>query len=186
MIFIDESGIHKKDGHSTFILVYIIVKDKEEVEKEILAIERFHKIKFFHWSDLPWKLRSAFIKDVSKLSFSAKVAILKNPINPTNALMWSLLHLLTEKNFKAIFIDGKKPRWVENKLKKILRDKGISVKKLKTVRAKSSPCVRLADAFAGLIRSYYDNPNGKAKPLWHLVNKKITTQVMGGQAKRIV
>lgn len=86
-----------------------------------------------------------------------------------------------EKNFKAIYVDGKKPRWVELRLKKVLRDKGISVKKLKTLRDESSPGIRLADALAGVTRAYYDNPKGKAAPLWKKISHKITAQLVGGQ-----
>jgi len=82
---------------------------------------------------------------------------------------------------KAIYIDGKKPRWVELRLKKVLRDKGISVKKLKTLRDESSPGIRLADALAGVSRAYYDNPKGKAGVLWKKINHKITAQLVGGQ-----
>jgi hypothetical protein len=109
------------------------------------------------------------------------IAIFNNPISQTKALEWALQHLLIENNFRTIFIDGKKPRWVERRFKKVLRDKGITVKKLRTVRHDSSPCIRLADALAGLSRSYYDNPDGRAKPLWNKIQKQITTQLVGGQ-----
>lgn len=85
------------------------------------------------------------------------------------------------EKFKAIYVDGKKPRWVELRLKKVLRDKGISVKKLRTFNDESSPGLRLADALAGVTRAYYDNPKGKAAPLWKKISHKITAQLVGGQ-----
>lgn len=183
-IFVDESGIHKQTDHSTFCLVYITMEHRDDVEQKVIEIEQRHGISVFHWVDQPWKLRKAFIQDVSTLPFTAKIAIFDNPISPGRALAWALTHVIVEKHFKALYIDGKKPRWVERQLKKVLRDKGISVKKLKTVRSNSSPGIRLADALAGVSRSYHDDPEGKAKILWDCVCKKITTQLVGGQAVR--
>ena len=40
LIFIDESGIHKKEKHSVIAFVYVCVKDTENLEKEIEKIER--------------------------------------------------------------------------------------------------------------------------------------------------
>src|SRR3989344_9405471 len=50
----------------------------------------------------------------------------------------------------------------ENKLKKVLKDKGIAIKKLRTVRSKSEVGIQLADALASLIRYYHDNQIGRA------------------------
>lgn len=180
-VFIDESGIHKQIDHSVFSLVYISMEDRENIENSIINIEKCHKMEFFHWSDLPWKLREKFLLDIENLPFVAKIAIFRNPIRPKEALEWALVHLLVERNFRSLFIEGKKPRWVERELKKVLRDKGISTRKLKTLRHESSAGIRLADALAGLSRSYYDNPLGRAKPLWNRLEKKITTQLLGGQ-----
>jgi len=182
VIFIDESGIHKSVDHSSFAMAYIEFEHVEDVERGIAVVEKRHNISHFKWTNLPWKLRGAFLTDVAKLQFQAKVAIFRNPIHPDKALEWSAQYLLIEKNFKAIYIDGKKPRWVELRLKKVLRDKGISVKKLKTLRDESSPGIRLADALAGVTRAYYDDPDGKAAPIWKKINHKITAQLVGGQA----
>lgn len=57
-------------------------------------------------------------------------------------------------------IDSRKPKWYSLKLKKVLRDKGISVKKVITVRKdESSPGIRVSDCLAGLFR----NSSQKAK-----------------------
>lgn len=180
-IFIDESGIHKSQDHSAFAMAYIEFENKAKVEEGVMKIEKKHGISHFKWSDLPWKLRTAFINDVISLPFMAKVAVFQNPVRPDKALEWSAQHLLVEKNFKAIYIDGEKPRWVELRLKKVLRDKGISAKKLRTLRDESSPGIRLADALAGATRAYYDNPKSKAGPLWQKLRHKITAQLVGGQ-----
>jgi len=54
----------------------------------------------------------------------------------------------------------------ENKLKKVLKDKGIAIKKLRTVRSKSEVGIQLADALASLIRYYYDNPEEEDAKKW--------------------
>lgn len=180
-IFVDESGTHKAVDHSTFCLVYITMEEREKVERSVVEIEQRLRVPPFHWVNQPWRIREAFLREVNTLPFAVKVAIFRNPIAPRSALEWALLHTLIEKSFREVCIDGKEPRWVERQLKKVLRDKGISVKKLKTVRHSGSPGIRLADAFAGLTRMYHDDPTGKAKKLWEIVRQKVTTQLTGGQ-----
>lgn len=49
----------------------------------------------------------------------------------------------------------------------MLRDKGISVKKLRTVRNEASqPGIQLADALAGLVRYHFDNPDAEDATKW--------------------
>ncbi len=66
-------------------------------------------------------------------------------------------------------------------MKKILRDKEISVKKLRTLNDETAPILRLADGLAGLIHSYYDNKTERVEKLYNLFTKKITAQLVGGQ-----
>jgi hypothetical protein len=56
----------------------------------------------------------------------------------------------------------------------VLRDKGISIQKLKAVRNEMShPGIQLADAIAGLIRYYYDNPHEEdSKRLFNKLKKE--------------
>ena len=181
IVFIDESGIHKSIDHSVFALVYISTEDREVLERAVIEIEKKLNITDFHWSDHSWKVREKFIRELAKLPFTAKIAIFKNPINTAQALEWSLIHLLVDKDIDQIHIDGKKPRWVEHKFKKVLRDKGITVRHLRTDRHTSSPGIRVADAIAGLSRSYYDKKSKNAEKLWKIISKKITAQLVGGQ-----
>jgi len=67
----------------------------------------------------------------------------------------------------------------QNQFKKLLRDKGISVKKLRMIRDESSPSLRLADSCAGLIRSYTDNPSALKEKLYKQLSKKITLRLEG-------
>lgn len=181
LIFIDESGIHKNIGKSSVALVYVMVEDMENVEKAILKAEKFLKIASFHWPRHIWKIRFDFIKMLIKENFTVEAAIIKNPFNE-NSFEETIKHLLIEKKVKKIILDGKKPKWYALRLKKVLRDRGISVKKIRTGNDESFPCLRLADAYAGLIRAYWDDKsNQKAKELYELANIKITTQLVSGQ-----
>ena len=48
IVFIDESGIHKQDGHSTTAVVYLEIVNREKFEKELLIIEKDLRITSFH------------------------------------------------------------------------------------------------------------------------------------------
>ena len=181
IIFIDESGVHKKDGKSSVVLVYVRIENVENIEKAILRTEKMLKITSFHWPRHIWKIRFNFIKLLVEEDFTVKAAIITNPFNQ-NSFEKAIESLLTERKIKKIVIEGKKPKWYALRLKKLLRDRGISVKKLRAGSDKSFPCLRLADAYAGLVRAYWDNPNNeKARRIYELANKKITTQLVSGQ-----
>lgn len=159
LVFIDESGIHKKIDHSSYALAYIQFLNYPQIEKEIIDIEKKLAIRSFHWSETTWKVKEKFISEVLKLDFRVKLAIVKNPINPSSELEKVLVHTIVENDIRTIYIDGKKPKWFENKIKKVLRDKGVSVRKLKTIRSSQYAGARLADMVAGLARTYYDKKN---------------------------
>lgn len=186
VIFIDESGIEKSIGHSVFVLVYVCVENIEKLEKAIEEIEKNLKIERFHWADFGsnygWKIRENFIKKVSFLSFNFKFAVIDNPIYLPKTFEDLLRYFIVEKNIKKIVIDGKKPKWYQRDLKKILRDKGISVRKIRTMHDESSPTLRLADGLAGLIRSYYDKPTERVEKLYSLFENKITAHKVSGQS----
>ena len=133
IIFIDESGIHKKVDHSTFALAYVEFENYPVVEKKILNIEAKLKIEHFHWSKTVWLVKEKFMEQTLNLDFKAKIAIVKNPINPFKEIEKILKHTIIEHDIKYIYIDGQKSKRYEHKIKHILRDKNISVKKLKSV-----------------------------------------------------
>lgn len=172
VIFIDESGIHKQTGHATSAVVYVEVKNLEKFENKLKKIEADLRIRFFHWAEERWLMKNKFLSRIFELDFTVKVAVFENPVKPDEMLEVVFQHLITEKNIITIFIDGEKPKWYEHKLKKVLRDKGIAIKKLKTVRSKSEVGIQLADALAGLIRYYHDNPEGKDGKKWFNKLKK--------------
>lgn len=86
-----------------------------------------------------------------------------------------LEEMITEKNIHTLFIDGKKPKWYSRKIKKILRDKAIPLKKVRTVRSGACPGIRLADLVAGLTRWHFDNKNNiKTREFFLILKKKST------------
>ncbi len=172
VIFIDESGIHKQTGHSTSSVVYVEVKNLEKFEVKLKKIEKDLKISYFHWAEERWFMKNKFLSRIFNLDFTVKVAVFENPVKPDAMLEIVFQHLITEKTITSIFIDGEKPKWYEHKLKKVLRDKGIAIKKLKTVRSKSEVGIQLADCLASLIRYYHDNPEEKDAKKWFNKLKK--------------
>ena len=184
IVFIDESGTHKQDGHSTTAVVYIEVDYDQEFNEKIREIEKELRLNSFHWSEERWDVREKFLTQISKLDFNAKVAVFKNPVKQDKMLEIVFQYLITETKIRTIFLDGKKPKWYELSLKKVLRDKGISVKKLKTVNDKSQPGVQVADCLAGLVRRHYDNQNEENPRKWFEKlkrDKKLTMQLLFGE-----
>lgn len=166
-IFIDESGIHKIAGRSTFSVVYVEILNLDKIRKQLIEINQKLGIKSFYWAEQRWTYRHKYLKRIINLEFSFKIAIFENPVNTDLAFNRIFEHMILENNIKSIAIDGKKPKWYERKLKKELRKHGIKVKKLKTVRNESSePILRLADALAGFSLYVYENEDDK-------VNKRL-------------
>lgn len=180
-IFIDESGTHKQTDHSVFALVYISTQDIDTIENRVTEIERVLRVPPFHWREHSWHIREQFIEQALSLPFFVKAAVFQNPQNPSDALEWAIKHLFVEKTPGIIIIDGEKPRWIERRLKKTLRDQRITLQTARTARNGSAGGIRLADAFAGLCRAHFDNPTGKSFPLWNKSRNKITALLLGGQ-----
>lgn len=133
-------------------------------------------------TDEKWEKREKFIEQLLKLDFTFKVAILKNPVKLSKDLEEVLKHLVIEENIRKIVLDGRKPKWYNQRLKKLLRDKGVSVKKIVTIRKnESSPGVRVADCLAGLVRTHFDNPDSLASKLYSKLKKanKVKFELTG-------
>lgn len=172
-IFIDESGIHQKNGKSSVVLVYVSVENLELLEKEIISIEQDLKMDYFHWANTAWQYRELFLRRIMKSDFSLKIALVQNPFSP-NYYEKVIKHLVGEEAIVSIIIDGNMPHNYERRFKKVLRDRGIKTNKLIFGNDKSYPILRLADACAGLTRYYYDNPDhAKAMNLYKTLLVKI-------------
>lgn len=177
IISIDESGTHKQDGKSVIALVYIAVKDLEATEQLVLKAERAAGIHGFHWAHRNWQMRKRFIEEIVAGDFRVKVAYVTNPIVLDKVLAEALQHLLTERGISQILIDGDKPKTYTRQLKKVLRDKGITVRKIRSVKDEAYPMIRIADAVAGAARATYDDPHSKAIPLLKLLEPKMELSI---------
>ena len=175
-IFIDESGIHAGDK-SSVALVYVTVENIEKLNQTVCDLEQSLTIKYFHWSKYNWKIRHKFLLGLLKENFSVKAMLVRNPFSE-DKFEAAIRELLVEKKIKNVIIDGKKPIRYILRLKKILRENHISAEKIRMGNDKSFPGLRVADAFAGLIRRA-DEKDHRAKELYGLVKIKITTLAGG-------
>ena len=174
IISIDESGIHRQDGFSVIALVCIADSDAlAELHSHIEQLEKAIGTTHFHWAVKGWPFRRDFIQGLTKLHFTVRLAQIANPIRLDGALEEVLPYLIPERHIERLFIDGKKRREYVHALKKVLRDKGITVKKLRTVNDEAYPAIRIADAVAGAVRYYLDNPNKKAIELYKALEPLI-------------
>ena len=173
-IFIDESGIDKQDGRSSVALIYLEINKLDSFQDSVVEIEKKLKIKYFHWAYSTWNIRQKFIDEICKQDFGIKIALIKNPFRGSIAYEYAMEHLIVEKNITNLIIDGKKNKTYERKFKKILRDKGISIRKLKTGNDEGYPALRVADAMAGAVRFYNENSsNSNIKNIYQRISKKI-------------
>lgn len=161
-IYIDESGISSRTGHSVYVCVYIVYTHHDNLAEQIIDIEHRLKIPYIHWSNMPWKLRIKLAEKLKALDFKVKAVIYENPVMPDKALQTALnMFLIWEENIIKIIIDGKKGKKYEKELKGLLRFRGVKVYGVKTVNDKSEPIIRLADFIAGSLRSYFDAGDNK-------------------------
>lgn len=172
-VFVDESGVHSPSGFSSVAIVYVKTSDIERLEQKVLEAERSAGIHGFHWAHRNWQIREKFITSLVDAKFKVKIAILTNPTLIDRRLEEALAHLIIEKHIHHILIDGSKPKKYVQRLKKVMRDKGVSVKKIRTINDQSAPIMRIADAFAGLLRYHYDKPGSQATKLFELVKNKV-------------
>jgi hypothetical protein len=180
-VFIDESGVHKSTDQSVVVLVYVEVLNLNRLNDVIIRTERNLRIDPFHWNKQIWPVREKFLLAIVKEKFTVKAAIVKNPFSEVKFEL-ALYNLLIEKRIRNIIIDGEKPTKYVARLKNILRHRGASVKKIRMGNDVAYPGLRLADLFAGLIRSYYEHPDKKEiKFLYHLAENKIATLIKDGQ-----
>lgn len=173
-IYIDESGIISKIGHSVYALVYIECVNESRIGENILKIEKDLHVSHIHWKRMSRKIRLKVAKKLKNIDFTCTYILYNNPISQENALENVLTELLKsdDKIFKII-IDGEKVTKYEKYLKKMLKMRGIKVYKLKILNDKKEPLVRVADFMAGLIRSNLDDKNEDNEYMLNLLKHKV-------------
>ncbi len=174
ILYIDESNILSKIGHSVYVGVYIRYLNKNILDKSILEIEHNLNIPYTHWTDIPWKLRIKLAQKIKNLDFECKIIIYKNPIVQNKALENFLLKITqNDDNLFKIIIDGKKSKKYTYNLRNILKDKGLKFNKIKFIDDKREPIIRIADFIAGFYRSFLDNKNKDNIFIYSLLKHKI-------------
>ena len=174
IIYIDESNIFSKSGNSVYVAVYIKFLYKDNIVQKINDIEKHLKISHVHWSDMSWKLRIKFAELIKSLDFVCRVVIYKNPIIQERILENFLPKVITvEDELFKIIIDGNKGTNYGLKLKRLLKNKRLSVPRVIFMNDKNEPGIQLADFVAGLVRSYFDNPNVENTHIYNLLKHKI-------------
>lgn len=173
-VLVDESGFHKPTGKTTIALVYVTDYDAlMKLDDLVTKIEEDLKIYPFHWSQSNWQVREKFVTALRKGKFTAKVAVTDNPVQITKFMNEALAHLVIERDIQKIIIDGKKPKLIERRFNKVLRDKGVSAKRVTTADDESQPGLRVADAIAGLVRVSLEKPKSPAASMREALDSKI-------------
>lgn len=174
IVYVDESNISASAGHSVYTSIFVMYVNKEIVSNQIIFIEKYLKISYTHWVDMPWKLRLKFAERIKKLDFICKTSLYKNPIIQEDVLE-GFLNKITptkSKTFKII-IDGKKGNKYKERLKIKLKNNGMICSNLIFVDDKGESLVRFADFMAGLIRSYIDGKNKYSQYMFDILKDKI-------------
>ena len=175
MVFLlDESNIHLPNGISSVVLLHVAdLEELAQLDVDVLAIEKRLSIRPFHWWKSNWRVRGDFTREILASGFRLRVALFENPIDIEAALEQVLPYLITEREIHRLIIDGAKPKEYASRLKKVLRDQGVTVKKLRTESDHARPALRVADCFAGLVRNHAEAPNGRTAELFKTVESRI-------------
>lgn len=99
------------------------------IDTEITKVEKELNIVKFHWSETSWPVKIKFFNKVVTLPFTFVSDVFNNPINQEKVLESFIFKILKNQDIEVLYIDGAKPRWYASRLKKLLRDHGISIKR---------------------------------------------------------
>lgn len=173
-IFVDESGTNKSTGVCVFTAVLVDTDALAELDQIVTNAEQAAGVRNFHWKAAPWPVRVAFIRGVSRGGFRVRHQLFKNPLlNFGEALESLLITASADISVERIILDGRKDKSYERRLKKILRDKGLSSKKLRTANDEAYPALRIADAVAGLLRAHINSPTDITSEMLRSISKHL-------------
>ena len=160
--FVDETG---QDTKGKIFLVSVIIpgkKEKEELEANLLEIEKRSGKKSVRWGSTRPESKVAYLKEI----FSLKIlqgdifyGVFKDTheyVALTTYTIAQALSLKTQKQYQTtIIIDGlnKKER---ERVMQGLRTLQIRYRKIRGLKEQASSILRLADAIAGFLRDYLE------------------------------
>lgn len=157
-VYVDESG---QDYASEFFVVVAVVslKCQEEIKKQLTDIEQTAKTNKKKWHKLRHNNRINYLTLILERKIAAGgvyAAHYKKPIPyffPIISLIEKAIKKSADDLYRAnIYVDGIDKQKAKE-LTNALRASGISLRMVKSRRDESEPLIRLADMWAGCIRS---------------------------------
>lgn len=158
--YVDESGQDPTSPYFVVVVIVIFAREREQYQRLVLAIEqksktyglKWHKTRFARGLDF---LHSVISEKLAKAH--TYVGYFKKPIPYflpiVDTLEGAIFDTASSTGYQTIvYIDGidrKKALEITN----ALRSRGIRLKLVRSVRDESEPMIRLADMWAGLVRS---------------------------------
>jgi hypothetical protein len=156
--YLDESG---QDASSEYFVVVAVVTDAEQdrIRKELEAIEEEAQTHSLKWHKTSHTRRMRYLSLVLERSIASGTvyaAHFKKPIPfffPMLEVLEKAIKRAAHRNYRAsIYVDGI-DRYKAVQLTNALRASGISLTMVRGRRDESEPLIRLADMWAGCIRS---------------------------------
>lgn len=156
--YVDESG---QDAGSEFFVVVAVISsgDQEMIRAQLLQAEEVAQTKHLKWH------KTAHLRRIQYLSFvmekhiargNVYAAHYQKPIPyffPMLEVLKQAIQSTAQKSYLAnVYVDGI-DRYKAKQLTNALRISGISLRIVKSKRDESEPIIRLADMWAGCIRS---------------------------------
>jgi hypothetical protein len=180
-VYLDESGIIRKNGASVYCLTIVDTKISQQLDDKVFGIEKKLKILPFHWREHDWKIKSKFLNEIIKISEWNCIIVVINNKNFSQSLLSDLM-ALQGLEIKYFYFDGKKSKAYRNSVKKSFKELGIKISSLKFISSRSQGGLRLSDAIAGLSRLHYDNKSKIEAAQFYkkLLKNKISVQILNG------
>lgn len=167
-VFVDESG--QDDTSKVFIVVAAVVlgDDRIPTEKLIIDLEDAAKTGRRKWNSTRHDRRAAYLSSVLDRN-AAKGAVFFGVYQKPIHFFFPVVEII-EKSIKGaingdytarVYVDGANKK-VASALTNALRSRGVSVRMARGKREESEALIRLADMWAGCIRSaYLGKPDAK-------------------------
>ena len=159
--YVDESG-QDTEGRLFLVAVVVVAREREEVEKELKAIEGKSGKGLRKWFHTRKKTREAYMSQLvdSKLLggsiFYATYEESKAYFDLTIFTTAKAIFQKAEELYEAtILVDGLR-RSERHRFAAGLRRLNVKVRKVRGIRDESDPLIRLADATAGFVRDFLE------------------------------
>ncbi|OGL65753.1 hypothetical protein A3B21_01275 [Candidatus Uhrbacteria bacterium RIFCSPLOWO2_01_FULL_47_24] len=156
--YVDEAG---QDAGSEFFVVVAIVSssDQETLRQQLTNAEKIAQTNHLKWHKISYPRRIQYLSIILEKKIakgSVFTAHYRKPIPyffPMLELLEKSIKLVAQQPYRAsVYVDGI-DRYKAKQLTNALRATGISLRIVKSKRDESEPLIRLADMWAGCIRS---------------------------------